>query len=105
VRLAYCGGIRAVEGEFFRGAKAVRLLASDGRELAQGLCKTLSSEDMRQIMPPAADEVRRNWGCGDAVVHRDQAGAHLPSRLKQHGRQSTRLSWTPELVSSFDLMH
>ncbi|MBW4529330.1 MAG: glutamate 5-kinase [Aphanothece saxicola GSE-SYN-MK-01-06B] len=64
-------GIRAVEGHFSR-RDAVRVLASDGRELGRGL-STLSSEELRRIMGLSSDEVRRQLGpVGDAVVHRDQ---------------------------------
>lgn len=64
-------GIRGVEGEFSR-REAVRVLASDGRELGQGL-STLSSEELRQIMGLSSEDVRRQLGAvGDAVVHRDQ---------------------------------
>ena len=64
-------GIRQVEGHFSR-RDAVRLLASDGRELGRGL-STLSSEELRRIMGLSSEEVRRQLGpVGDAVVHRDQ---------------------------------
>ena len=64
-------GIRDVEGQFSR-RDAVRVLASDGRELGRGL-STLSSEELRQIMGLSSEEVRRRLGAvGDAVVHRDQ---------------------------------
>ena len=53
-------GVRAVEGEFGR-REAVRLLASDGRELGRGLA-TLSSSELRELMGQAGVE----------VVHRDQ---------------------------------
>ncbi|WP_216903540.1 glutamate 5-kinase [Synechococcus sp. CCY 9618] len=64
-------GIRQVEGHFSR-RDAVRVLASDGRELGRGL-STLSSEELRQIMGLSSEEVRRRLGTvGDAVVHRNQ---------------------------------
>ncbi|MFN7900269.1 MAG: glutamate 5-kinase [Synechococcaceae cyanobacterium] len=53
-------GVRAVEGDFGR-REAVRLLASDGRELGRGLA-TLSSRELRELMGQAGVE----------VVHRDQ---------------------------------
>lgn len=53
-------GVRAVEGDFDR-REAVRLLASDGRELGRGLA-TLSSIELRELMGRAGVE----------VVHRDQ---------------------------------
>ena len=53
-------GVRAVEGDFGR-REAVRLLASDGRELGRGLA-TLSSSELRELMGQAGVE----------VVHRDQ---------------------------------
>ena len=63
-------GIRAVEGHFSR-RDAVRVLASDGRELGRGL-STLSSEELRRVMGLSSEEVRRQLGpVGDAVVHRD----------------------------------
>ncbi|MBD2422993.1 glutamate 5-kinase [Cyanobium sp. FACHB-13342] len=53
-------GVRAVEGDFGR-REAVRLVASDGRELGRGLA-TLSSRELRELMGQAGVE----------VVHRDQ---------------------------------
>ena len=53
-------GVRAVDGEFGR-REAVRLLASDGRELGRGLA-TLSSGELRKLIGKAGVE----------VVHRDQ---------------------------------
>ncbi|WP_254993896.1 glutamate 5-kinase [Cyanobium sp. Aljojuca 7D2] len=53
-------GVKAVEGDFGR-REAVRLLASDGRELGRGLA-TLSSTELRELMGRAGVE----------VVHRDQ---------------------------------
>ena len=53
-------GVQAVEGDFGR-REAVRLLASDGRELGRGLA-TLSSAEVRELMGRAGVE----------VVHRDQ---------------------------------
>ena len=64
-------GIQSVEGLFERG-EAVRVLASDGRELARGLSR-LSSEELAKIIGLDTGEVRRRLGdVGDAVIHRDQ---------------------------------
>jgi len=64
-------GIQSVEGLFERG-EAVRVLASDGRELARGLSR-LSSEELAKIIGLGTGEVRRRLGdVGDAVIHRDQ---------------------------------
>ncbi len=64
-------GIQSVEGLFERG-EAVRVLASDGRELARGLSR-LNSEELSKIIGLGTGEVRRRLGdVGDAVIHRDQ---------------------------------
>ena len=53
-------GVHAVEGDFER-REAVRLLASDGRELGRGLT-SLSSTELRELMGSSGVE----------VIHRDQ---------------------------------
>ncbi len=53
-------GVQAVVGDFER-REAVRLLASDGRELGRGLA-SLSSMELRELMGSSGVE----------VVHRDQ---------------------------------
>jgi glutamate 5-kinase len=53
-------GVQAVVGDFER-REAVRLLASDGRELGRGLA-SLSSTELRELMGSSGVE----------VVHRDQ---------------------------------
>jgi glutamate 5-kinase len=64
-------GIEAVEGLFERG-EAVRVLASDGRELARGL-SSFNSEELTLIIGLGSGEIRRRLGSvGDAVIHRDQ---------------------------------
>ena len=64
-------GIVAVEGRFGR-REPVRLLATDGRELARGLSR-LSSEEVEAILGLPSEEVRSRLGpVGDAVVHRDE---------------------------------
>ena len=64
-------GIQAVEGLFERG-EAVRVLASDGRELARGL-SSFNSEELTSIIGLGTSEIRRRLGdVGDAVIHRDQ---------------------------------
>lgn len=64
-------GIQAVEGLFERG-EAVRVLGSDGRELARGL-SSFNSEELSSIIGLGTGEIRRRLGdVGDAVIHRDQ---------------------------------
>ena len=64
-------GIQAVEGLFERG-EAVRVLASDGRELARGL-SSFNSEELTAIIGLGTGAIRRRLGdVGDAVIHRDQ---------------------------------
>lgn len=64
-------GIMAVEGRFGR-QEPVRLLSSDGRELARGLCR-LSSEEVQAVIGLSSDAVRSRLGAAaDPVVHRDQ---------------------------------
>ncbi|MFQ6538788.1 MULTISPECIES: glutamate 5-kinase [Aphanothece] len=58
-------GVQAVDGDF-GPREAVRLLASDGRELGRGLA-TLGSAELRQLMGQAGVE----------VVHRDQMALTL----------------------------
>ena len=64
-------GILAVEGDFARH-QPVRVLASDGRELARGLVR-LSSAEILAILGLPSEAVRQRLGAvGDAVIHRDQ---------------------------------
>jgi glutamate 5-kinase len=64
-------GIQAVEGLFARG-EPVRVLASDGRELARGLT-SFNSEELKVIIGLGSEAIRRQLGdVGDAVIHRDQ---------------------------------
>jgi len=64
-------GIQAVEGLFERG-EPVRVLASDGRELARGLT-SFNSEELSAIIGLGREAIRRQLGdVGDAVIHRDQ---------------------------------
>ena len=64
-------GIQAVEGLFERG-EPVRVVASDGRELARGLT-SFNSQELEEIIGLGNDEVRRRLGTvAVAVIHRDQ---------------------------------
>ena len=64
-------GIQAVEGLFERG-EPVRVLASDGRELARGLT-SFNSEELTGIIGLGSEAIRSQLGdVGDAVIHRDQ---------------------------------
>jgi glutamate 5-kinase len=64
-------GVRAIEGSFSRG-DAVRVLASDGREVARGL-SAYSSEDARRIIGHKSSEIEDILGYRgrDEIVHRD----------------------------------
>ena len=64
-------GIQAVEGLFERG-EPVRVVTSDGRELARGLT-SFNSQELGEIIGLGNDEVRRRLGTvAEAVIHRDQ---------------------------------
>ena len=64
-------GIRAVEGEFERGA-AVCARAPDGRDIAQGL-SNYGSNDLRRICGVKSSEIVNilGYSYGDAVLHRN----------------------------------
>ena len=64
-------GIRAVEGDFERGA-AVCARAPDGRDIAQGL-SNYGSADLRRICGKKSGEIADilGYSYGDAVLHRN----------------------------------
>lgn len=64
-------GIRAIEGDFERGA-TLAVLTPDGREIAHGL-SNYGSEDLRKLCGKNSSEIAEilGYSFGDAVLHRN----------------------------------